>query len=426
LYEVAADGSSPPELLTASNPAVDTLPTPSPDGRFLAYVAMATPGYEADRQALHLRDLTTGETRALTAAWDRSIQGLAWSADMQYLWLLARDGLDLALYRYVLAEGSLRRFSGLGSVGSASPQADGSVLVTMSSALSPNDIYRIDGDGNRSQITNVNGALFADIEMPEREVIRFRGADGHAVTGQVFRPPNLPENARIPVTLWVHGGPQGSFGNNWSYRWNYAAMASQGYAVVTIDFHGSAGYGQAFTDSINNDWGGRPLEDLQRGLEAVLETHAWMDRDRVCAVGASYGGYMMNWIAGNWPDRFDCLVNHAGIFDLRMFYYATEELFFPEHDFGGPYFERARAYERWNPANHVNNWQTPMLVIHGERDFRIPYSQSLAAFTALQRRDIPSRLLVFPDENHWILRPHNSLQWHREVYDWIDRWTAEE
>ncbi|RED15751.1 alpha/beta hydrolase family protein [Parasphingopyxis lamellibrachiae] len=426
IYRVSADGSSAPELLTAENDALDSLPTPSPDGRYLAYVAMARPGYESDRTVLHLRDLVTGETRALTQNWDRSVQGIAWAPDGQSIWMVAKEGLDTAVFRYVLARGAIERVSGAGSISSLSPQSDGSLVVTMASALAPSDLYRLTPDGTMDQLTNVNGARLAEIEMPVREEFSFRGAQGDTVRGQIFRPAGLAEGERVPVALFVHGGPQGSFSNSWSYRWNPAAMAAQGYAAVTIDFHGSTGYGQAFTDSINNDWGGKPLRDLQLGLEAVLAANPWMDGERVCALGASYGGYMMNWIAGNWADRFDCLVNHAGIFDLRQFYYSTEELWFPEQDFGGPYHERETAYERWNPVHHVENWQTPMLVVHGERDFRIPYSQSLAAFTALQRQGIASELLVFPDENHWVLAPRNSLQWHRTVYDWVARWTASE
>lgn len=427
IYRVPADGSAPPENLTDANPALDNLPTPSPGGRFLAYVAMATPGYESDRQVLQLRDLITGESRALSGQWDRSIQSIAWSPDLEYLWLTAGDTLDTALFRYTLLGGTIERFSGSGRIGSVSPQPDGSVLVVRNSALAPSDIFRIDADKQMTQVTNVNADRFADIDMPTSERFSFRGADGDTVHGMIYRPPMRDggDSAPLPVAFFVHGGPQGSFGDSWSYRWNPALMAAQGYAAVTVDFHGSTGYGQAFTDSINNDWGGKPLEDLQRGLAAVLEDNPWMDGTRVCALGASYGGYMMNWIAGRWSDRFNCLVNHAGIFDLRPFYYSTEELWFPEQDFGGPYYLREQAYERWNPVHHVENWQTPMLVIHGERDFRIPYSQSLGAFTALQRQGIPSRLVVFPDENHWVLSPRNSLRWHREVYGWVDRWIGD-
>ena len=195
--------------------------------------------------------------------------------------------------------------------------------------------------------------------------------------------------------------------------------------MISVDFHGSTGYGQAFTDAINRDWGGKPLEDLQKGLAAALTLDPQIDGTRACAMGASYGGYMMNWIAGKWSDRFDCLVQHDGLFDMRSFYYATEELWFPRWDFGGSYAEARDTYERWNPVNYVDNWQTPMLVVTGEKDFRVPYTQGIGAFTALQERGIPSQLLVFPDENHWVLKPANSLQWHDTVFTWLDRWLGE-
>lgn len=424
IYRVPADGGAPPTVLTGDNEAFDSLPTPSPGGRYLAYVSMERPGYEADRQVLQLLDLITGERTALSEAWDRSISSIAWSPDLEYLWLTAADRLDVPLFRYRFADGTIDRFSGAGRIFSAVPLDDGGALVVRSSGLAPPDVFRIDAEKRFTQITTLNADLLAEIDMPTIERFTFRGAEGDTVHGMIYRPAGSAGSATapLPVAFFVHGGPQGSFGDSWSYRWNPALMAAQGYAAVTVDFHGSVGYGQEFTDSINNDWGGKPLEDLRRGLDAVLEANPWMDGDRVCALGASYGGYMMNWIAGRWPDRFTCLVNHAGVFDLRSFYYSTEELWFPNHDFGGRYDERRDAYERWNPANHVDQWRTPMLVIHGENDFRIPYTQSLMAFTALQQRDIPSRLVIYPDENHWVLGPRNSLQWHREVYGWLDRW----
>jgi dipeptidyl aminopeptidase/acylaminoacyl peptidase len=211
-----------------------------------------------------------------------------------------------------------------------------------------------------------------------------------------------------------------SMQNLWTYRWNAQTFAGGGYAVVMIDFHGTPGYGQKFTDSIQGDWGGKPLVDLQKGLAAALQKYPWLDGERVCALGASYGGFMMNWIESSWPDRFRCIVNHDGLFDQRTMYYSTEELWFPEREFGGPYYENPQGYEQFNPADFVAKWHTPMLVVHGELDFRIPYSQGIAAFTALQRRGIESRLLIFPDENHWVLKPANSIQWYHTVLGWLD------
>ncbi len=225
-----------------------------------------------------------------------------------------------------------------------------------------------------------------------------------------------------PVAFLIHGGPQGSFGNDFHYRWNPQVYAGAGYAAVMIDFHGSIGYGQAFKDAIRNDWGGKPLVDLQKGLEAALKKYLWMDGSRVGALGASYGGYMINFIEGNWPDRFRCFVNHDGTFDERMSYFDTEELWFPEWEHEGTPWEKPKNYEKHNPVNFVKNWKTPMLVVHGAQDFRVPETQGFATFTALQRLGIPSKLLYFPDENHWVQKPNNSILWHETVIGWLDRW----
>jgi dipeptidyl aminopeptidase/acylaminoacyl peptidase len=257
--------------------------------------------------------------------------------------------------------------------------------------------------------------------MGEYEPYSFAGAGGTTVHGWVMRPADFAPGRKYPVAFIVHGGPQVSFANNWSFRWNPQVYAGAGYAVVFVDFHGSPGYGQAFTDSISNDWGGKPLEDLKLGLAAAAQKYPWIDAGNACAMGASYGGYMMNWIAGNWPDGFRCIVNHAGILDTRSMGFMTEELWFTEWESGGPPWDPNADYEKWNPVNHVAKWQTPMLVLHGEKDYRVPYTQGLGAFTALQRKGIESRLVMFPDENHWILKPANSLQWHREVIGWLDR-----
>jgi dipeptidyl aminopeptidase/acylaminoacyl peptidase len=267
-------------------------------------------------------------------------------------------------------------------------------------------------------ISNANAAELAAIDTVSTQRFSFAGAGGDTVWGQIIKPENA--QGKLPLLFLVHGEPQGSFGNSWSTRWNPKVMAARGYAVVTVDFHGSAGYGQEFMDSINQDWGGKPLTDLKLGLAAAGREDAQIDTQNACALGASYGGYMMNWISSQWNDGFKCIINHAGLFDMRSFYYATEELWFPIWDFGGTYEEQKDIYEKWNPVNHVDKWQTPTLVIHGEKDFRVPYGQSLMAYTALQEKGIESRLLVFPDENHWILKGKNSVQWHDEVFNWVD------
>ncbi len=418
IYQTRLDGSEPANL-TATNKAMDTLPTPSPDGKWLAYAAMARPGYESDRQVLMLRDLASGAIRALTQGWDRSVSSIAWAPDSKSLIVTAQDTLDHPAFRVDAASGKVTRLTKEGSVNTALPLGDGSFVYTLNSIQQPDDLYRMSRNGKAERLTNVNAGQPVDDVSVQR--FSFAGANGDKVWGQITKPAG--QSGKLPVAFIVHGGPQGSFGNSWSWRWNPKTMASAGFAVVSVDFHGSTGYGQAFTDSINKDWGGKPLQDLKLGLAAAGAFDPQADINDACALGGSYGGYMMNWIAGNWPDGFKCLVNHAGVFDLRAMAFETEELWFDEWDHGGPWWQRTDA-EKWNPVNHVTKWKTPMLVIHGEKDFRIPYSQGLGAFTALQRQNIPSRLVMFPDENHWILKPKNSMQWHRETFKWLKQWTG--
>ncbi len=414
--------------LTNANEALDALPTPSPDGQYLAYVAMARPGYEADRQVVMLRDLKTGAVTPITADWDRSVASLAWTPDSRWLVATAADVLDTPVFRIDPRDGTVERLDLMAGneahIGNVVPFDESKLLFTRDSIGAPPELYLSEGWAQAEPLTNVTMARMGELTPVVIDRFSFTGAQGDTVWGQITKPETF--DGRIPAILYVHGGPQGSFADSWSTRWNPRVLASQGYAVISIDFHGSTGYGQAFTDSINRDWGGKPLEDLQKGLAFALSQDPTIDGSRACAMGASYGGYMMNWIAGKWPERFDCLVQHDGLFDLRSFYYTTEELWFPRWDFGGSYSEQAELYEKWNPANHVDNWQAPMLVITGEQDFRVPYTQGLASFTALQERDIPSQLLVFPDENHWVLKPENSLQWHETVFAWLDRWLKPE
>lgn len=412
--------SGKPELVSTNNEATDNLPAFSPDGQSLAWAAMARPGYESDRMVIKL--LGKGETqpRILTADWDRSVSSIAWTADNKALIVTAQEVLDNAAFRVDIADGKVTRLTEKGSVSNITPLKDGSIIYTLSSLQAPGAIYRRSADGTVTQLTNINGKELAAIDDVAVERFNFAGAGGDQVWGQIIKPANA--KGKLPMAFLVHGGPQGSFGDSWSTRWNPKVMAAQGYAVVTVDFHGSTGYGQAFTDSINQDWGGKPLEDLKLGLAAALKTDSQIDGTRSCALGASYGGYMMNWISGQWPDQFDCIITHAGVFDLRSMSLSTEELWFDQWDHGGPWTTRPNP-EKWNPVNHIAKWKTPTLVIHGEKDFRIPYTQSLMVFTALQENNVPSKLLIFPDENHWVLKGKNSIQWHNAVFDWMAKWT---
>jgi len=423
IFQAPSDGSAAPVNLTDPNDATDTLPTVSPDGKTLAYVAMARPGYESDRQVVQLRDIASGDTRALTQAWDRSVGSIEWAPDGKSLLVTAEDTLEGPVFSVDVANGKVTRLTKDGSFGNVHALANGGAVATMNSILAPDDLYRI-AKGKVTQITAVNKELLSELDPVKLNKFSFTGANNDTVWGWTLKPANT--TAKLPISFLVHGGPQGSFNNSWSYRWNPRLFTAPGYAAVSVDFHGSTGYGQAFTDAIHQNWGGWPLEDLQKGLAYATAHDPQLEEDNACALGGSYGGYMMNWIEGRWPDRFKCIVQHDGVFDARAMAYETEELWFDEWEHGShPYYEAPAEFEKWNPVNFVTNWKTPQLVITSENDFRIPYTQGIAAFTALQRRGIPSRLLIFPDENHWVLKPKNSIQWYDEVFAWEKKWLGQ-
>ena len=418
IYQAAADGSSAPVNLTAANQATDTLPAASPDGKWLAWAAMSRPGYEADRQVLMLLNLTNGERRIMTQTWDRSVGSIAWSPDSKSIIVTAQDLLEHPAFRVDIRSGKVERLTERGNVFDVVPLAKGGMVHLLNSITSPTDVILRDAKGQARNLSNSNAGRLAALAPVQYEQFSFTGAGGDVVRGQILYP--MGATGKLPTLLLVHGGPQSSFFNSWSTRWNPRLFANGQYAIVTIDFHGSSGYGQSFTDSINQDWGGKPLQDLKLGMAAAAKIAKQIDPANACALGGSYGGYMMNWIAGNWPDGFKCLVNHAGIFDLRAMAYTTEELWFDEWDNGGPWHARPDP-EKWNPVGHVTKWKTPTLFIHGEKDYRVPYTQSIAGWTAAQRQGVPAELLVFPDENHWILKGQNSVQWYGRVFDFVGR-----
>ncbi|HEX8603308.1 MAG TPA: S9 family peptidase [Pseudoduganella sp.] len=418
LYEVPAAGGAAPRNLTADNPAWDTKPQFSPDGRTLAWLAMKRPGFEADRFHMVLQDVATGRKRVLAESWDRSIADYRWRPDGKALLANADDVGNHRLFSLDVASGKVSALTDQGYVAEFDVRRD-TVVMAQNSLAGGTQLVRLAGS-KTTQLTHVNRERLADVKMGEYEQFSFAGANGDTVHGYVMKPWNAEAGKKYPVAFLVHGGPQGSFGNSWSYRWNPQVYAGAGYATVFIDFHGSTGYGQAFTDSISGDWGGKPLEDLKKGLAAAGQKYPWLDTSNACALGASYGGYMMNWIEGNWSDGFKCIVNHDGVFDQRGMGYSTEELWFTEWENGGTPYANPEGYEKFNPVHHVAKWKTPMLVIQGDLDFRIPTAQGLGTFTALQRQGIKSKLLVFPDENHWVLKPANSIQWHHTVIGWLD------
>ncbi len=424
IWRVSLDGAWPPLDLTAANPAWDAEPVVSPDGQFLAYRAQRQPGFESDRFGVWIMTLSTGAIRELAPNWDRSAGHIAWSPDGKTILATADDMGHGRLFALDVATGAVAARSGDDHVAEVDVGPSG-VVYTADSFAHPARLYAQDltGRGAR-ELVDPDTAALAGLEMAPYEPFTFVGWNHEAVHGYAFKPDGFQPGRKYPVVFLIHGGPQGSWNDSWSYRWNPQTWTALGYGVVVVDFHGSTGYGQAFTNAISQHWGDRPLEDLQKGWAAALAAFPYLDGAHACALGASYGGYMINWIAGVWSGPWKCLVVHDGVFDSRMMAYSTEELWFSEWENGGLPWLQAADIEKFNPIDHVASWSKPQLVIHGGRDYRIPLEQGLGAFTALQRRGIPSEFLYFPDENHWVLKPQDSVQWHNAVQDWVKRWTA--
>jgi dipeptidyl aminopeptidase/acylaminoacyl peptidase len=419
LYQLNADGSGSAKNLTAGNKAWDAGPVFSKDGKTLYYRAMKRPTFEADRMGLMAMDLATGATREIDPQWDRSADGIVLSDDGKTIFTTAEDMGQHPLFAVDIATGKATQVVGDGTVSSV--MLEGQTLAFARNSMKSGDqlfVSAVDGDHERA-ITPSAGEMLPEVKFGDYEQFQFKGWNGDTVHGYVVKPWNYEPGKSYPVAFLIHGGPQGSFGNGWSYRWNPQTYAGQGYAVVMVDFHGSTGYGQAFTDAISQHWGDRPLEDLQKGWKAALSQYPFLNGDKACALGASYGGFMAYWIAGNWQQPWKCIVAHDGVFDNRMMGYATEELWFSEWENGGTPWTNPEGYEKFNPILHVKDWTVPMLIVHSQLDFRIPVEQGIAAFTALQRKGIESKLLYFPDENHWVLKPQNSVLWHDTVNDWL-------
>jgi dipeptidyl aminopeptidase/acylaminoacyl peptidase len=425
LWAAPPDGSREVLCLTEANQAYDNQPAFSPDGRFLAWLAMDHPGYESDRQVVIVYERDTNRIRRVSDRLDRSPSSITWAPDSRTIYASAPDMGNTSIYLLDALGGKIQRLVHKGTNGS--PAVAGRRVVYLHDDLrSPAELRTMALDGTDDRpLTQLNGEKVAAARMGEYEQFGFLGWQDDDVYGYVLKPADFREGVKYPVAFLIHGGPQGSFSDHFHYRWNPQAYAGAGYAAVFIDFHGSTGYGQAFTDSIREDWGGKPFVDLMKGLDVALAKYDFLDGSRVGALGASFGGYMINWIEGQ-TDRFKCLVNHDGNLDERMAYYDTEELWFPERDHGGTPWENPTGYMKHNPIEHVGSWTTPMLVIHGGKDYRVVDAQGMSTFTALQRRGIPSRFLYFPDENHWVLKPRNSILWHETVLDWLARWLGPE
>ena len=425
LYITPIDGSDSPRAITASGEASESDPAISPDGKWLAYLSRKGAGFGAARGAVMIRELSTGKTRELDPGYDRTPSHLLWSEDGKRLYATVEDTGQVRLVSLDAATGALAPLTRSGHVSDYDARA-GRLVVARDSLEAPADLYLVAPNGRAElQLTHANQAVLAEIPMGETsEQFSFSGWNGETVHGYVVKPSGFRPGHKYPVAFLIHGGPHGSFGDAWSYRWNPEAWAGMGYAVVMIDFHGSGGYGEAFATSIMGHWGDRPLEDLQKGWEAAQAKFPWLDASRACALGGSYGGYMINWIAGNWNGPWKCLVDHDGILDTRLMAYATDIPGFSEAETGAGWKDPATV-ERFNPINYLNKWSKPILVIHGGKDYRVPFDQGLGSFTAAQRMGVPSQFLYYPTENHWVLKPQDSVEWYEVVGGWMKRWIGD-
>lgn len=401
----------------------DTAPAYSPDGRWIAWRSQARAGYESDLWELWLYDRRTGTSKRIAADFPNWIHEIVWAPDSKSIFTDAPLKGRNALYEITL-DGRATLLDQSGSVSMIDVAPDGrTVYFNLSTLERPADIYALNRAGRRTRLTTMNDALLAPIVMGSVEDLWWEGAEGAQIQGHLVKPPNFDATKKYPALVLIHGGPQGAWTHGWSYRWNPQLFAARGYVILMPNPRGSTGFGQQFVEQISGDWAGRVYIDIMNGVDK-LAALPYVDGSRLGAAGGSYGGYMVNWILGH-TNRFKALVSHAGVFNLESMYGVTEELWFPEWEFGGPYWEKPEQYDKWSPHLHVGNFSTPTLVTHGELDFRVPIGEGFQLFTALQRRGVPSRLLYFPDEGHWILKPQNSKLWFQTVMDWFDRWVRD-
>ena len=410
--------------ITGDNPANDLSPAYSPDGRYLAYRAQSRPGFESDRWRLMLYDRKTGQSHSLTDQFDSSVEAFTFSADVQKIYFSALEHGHQPVYELSISGGPIKKLIDEGVNDDVQASADGKTLIfTRQTFTQPIDIYKADVTGlGVTRLTKANDSLLSDFALKSAEEISWEGAGGAKTYGYVVKPPNFTATRKYPLVVLIHGGPQGAWNDSWSYRWNPQLFAAAGYVVLMPNPRGSFGYGQKFVDEISGDWGGKVYTDIMNGAVYVASM-PYIDRDRIGAAGGSYGGYMVNWLEGHNNDsrlKFSVLVSHDGVYNLTSMYGATEELWFPEWEFKGTPWTNPEMYAKWSPHMFVKDFKTPMLVIHGEMDYRVPIGEGLQLFTALQRQGVESKLLVFPDEGHWVLKPQNSELWYNTVLGWLD------
>ncbi|MFB3815365.1 MAG: prolyl oligopeptidase family serine peptidase [Terriglobales bacterium] len=460
IFVVPVTGGTPKKISTS--PGSDSTPLYSPDGKWIAWRMQERAGYESDRFQLVLYERSSGQIRSLTKDFDRWVGSFAWAGRHEIFFTAENEG-ESPIY-WIAPETCLEHCYPIKLMGGHNDDItivetktvtdvgtitlEDTLVFSRMSAQAPGEIFVAEhadcavgadkmkalllghskeslpscAEGKARQLTHLNDPLLSQVSMQPIESFWFTGAQKTKVQGFLVKPPNFDPNKKYPVKFLVHGGPQGAWGDSWSYRWNAQLFAANGYVVVMINFRGSTGYGQKFIDEINGDWGGKAYQDLMLGLDYVEKTYPFIDKNRECALGASYGGYMVNWIAGNTM-RFKCLVSHDGMFNTESAWGTTEELWFNEWEFKGTPWTNRELYRRWSPHLKVTNFKTPMLVVHGQLDYRLDVSEGFQLFTTLQRLKVPSKMLYFPDEGHWVLKPQNSRLWYKTVNDWVDQWT---
>ncbi len=424
LFTVPAAGGEAKRITT--NPGADEGPLYSPDGKLLAYRTQTRAGYESDEWRLAVLDLQSGKMNTLTDSLDRWVEGYTWSPDSTHIFFTIDDHGATPLLMIPAAGGAIRTIAqGPTSVSAMQFTADNHTMIYMEqSGSKPVEINKATSKGGSGiPMTHLNDATLDQFQLTPLEKISVDTSDGAKVESYVVKPPDFNPANRYPVLFAIHGGPQGDWGESWSYRWNPQVFAAAGFVVVLPNPHGSIGYGQSFTDAVNGDWGGRAYDDIMATVDYVGSL-PYIDKERMVAAGGSYGGYMIDWILGH-TDRFKALVSHAGVYDLRSEAGTTEELWFPKWEFQGLPWENPDVYQKWSPSSYVKNFKTPTLVTHGELDYRVPIGQGQQLFTALQEMKIPSKLVQFPDEGHWILKPQNSQFWYATVIDWLTQYAKQ-
>jgi dipeptidyl aminopeptidase/acylaminoacyl peptidase len=422
LYVVSINGGEARKI--TSTPGADSNPRYSPDGKYLAWRAQVRAGYESDRWRLLVLERATGRLTNLTETVDRWVNSFAWRPDSNALFFTTGDRGRQAIQWIAVTGGSVQvAAGGDAELDDMQLTRDGKTMVyTQQTGMSPVEIYRASSSGGASvALTHLNDAVLNAHQMTPLEEFWVDVPDGSRVQSFVVKPAGFQAGRKYPVLLLIHGGPQGNWGHSWTYRWNAQVFAAAGYVVVMPNPRGSTGYGQKFVDEINGDWGGRPYEDIMAVCDAIPARLPYADTNRMAAAGGSYGGYMVDWLLGH-TQRFKALIAHAGVYDLPSEFGTTEELWFPLWEMGGTPWDKPDDYRKWSPSTYVKEFKTPTLVIHGELDFRVPFGQGLQLFTALQMQKVPSRLLLYPDEGHWVLKPQNSLLWYKTFIDWVDSW----